>query len=495
MNKITLRRLLPIVLALVAWVCLISLSSCGKSDCLHLRTKDATYQPTCSQQGYTITVCRDCDYSYKSNFVEPNGHQFETEPLSPTCTEQGATVYRCTSCDYSYTTDYIEPLGHQMSTSVVAPTCENSGHTVYTCDRECGYTYTADFVEPNGHSLTEKQFPATCTEGSYTLYECQNCDLEYRSATSSPLGHDLISAQSLATCTEGGYTLYRCMVCDFKYRTATSEPRGHLFTDTVIRPSFARTGYTLHTCSDCQYSYKDNYVWYSDVFTGSAGDGKGILADGIDLSHWNTDIDWSALAGTGIDYVILRAASSRQMPDAMFEDHYTNARKMGLDVGCYFYTYAMSVEELEAEIVQLLKILDGKIFEYPIYFDMEDPSQVGLETEVLMEMALVFCQTLTDNGYFPAIYTNNAWLLKQWNQEQLTTYYDIWYARYPLDNFEPSFSFGKWDCETEYDNYGMWQYTERGTIAGVPGNVDLNFCYKDYPTIIKKYGYNGYPVD
>ncbi len=457
MKKIPFPRavLTALMLILLLFACL--LTACGELECLHLRTDKTTYHPDCSQQGYVLHKCRDCGYSYKSDFVEPYGHSISTETVVPTCDTPGYTDYRCLTCDYHYTSDYIVPLGHKLVKETVAPGCESGGYTTYTCEHECGYTYVSDFVAPQGHTLTAAQFIATCTEGGYTRYVCSQCDLDYRSAVSAP--------------------------------------RGHSFTDTVVRPSFSRTGYTTHTCF-CGYSYTDSYVWYSDVFSGSYGDGKGILADGIDISHWNTNVNWTELAATGIDYVILRAASSRQMPDYMFESHYANARAVGLDIGCYFYTYATTVEELEQEIQQLLKVLDGKTFEYPIYFDLEDPSQEGMDTDTLMEMALVFCQTLTDNGYFPAIYTNRDWLVKRWNQEKLTIYYDIWYARYPEDYEIPPVGFsnryGTWDKDIQYDDYGMWQYTQQGSINGISELVDLNFCYKDYPTIIKKYGYNGY---
>ncbi len=431
-------------------------SACDPEECRHFRTTDTLHEPDCSRQGYVLHVCRDCGYTYKSDFTEPYGHTITTSTVAPTCTAQGYTTFSC-HCGYTYTADYIEPLGHDLGAVVTLPTCTESGYTTYTCQRECGFTFISDATAPNGHELASVYYAATCTTGSYTRYMCANCDMDYRSAVSEPLGHT--------------------------------------FTDTVVRPSIARTGHTKHTCH-CGYSYTDSYVWYSDIFTGAYVDGGKVLATGVDISFWNENIDWNALAATGLDYVIIRGGSVYQTPDRMFEEHYKNARAVGLDVGCYFYTYATSVEEVLKETEAFLKILDGKTFEYPIYFDIEDNSLKNIPQETLMEMCLAFCQTMSDHGYFPAIYTYHNWLINILHTEELTTLYDLWYARYPLDDQGTThFEYGKWSSATNYNMYGMWQYTKYGRIAGISGDVDLNFCYKDYPSIMKKYGYNGFTAE
>lgn len=455
-NRFTRRSAAVFLLLLALLVLPLWLSSCDPEKCLHLRTDESTFDPTCSEEGYILHVCRDCGYSYQSNFVEPKGHVIVTETHQPTCTEQGYTEYACTreTCDYAYVSDFVKPLEHALVATTTAPTCTEGGYTQYVCDREaCDYAFTSDPVPPNGHLLASVDVAATCTEGGYSLFACAYCDLQYQSAVSAPLGHT--------------------------------------FTDETVRPSISRTGYTRHTCH-CGYSYVDSYVWYSDIFTGAYVENGTVLATGIDLSYWNETVDWRALAATGIDYVIIRGGSIRQMPDRMFEDHYANARAVGLDVGCYFYTYATTVAEVLEEAEAFLKVIEGKTFEYPIYFDIEDRSLESLDRETLMAMCLAFCQTMTDHGYFPALYANNRWLVNLLHTEQVLTLYDLWYARYPLDDGSTRFTYGTWNCATEYNMYGMWQYTEYGRIDGIDSNVDLNFCYKDYPAIMKKFGYNGY---
>lgn len=432
-------------------------SACDDGECTHQNTKNITYEPDCSRQGFVLRECRDCGYSYKSDFVEPYGHTLSFEVTPPTCTEQGYTTYLCSMCGYTYDTDFIAPFGHELTATVTAPTCSESGYTVYTCASDCGFTFVADAVAPTGHTLNETKIAATCTEGGYSEYKCEHCDFSYTSAVSSPLGHE--------------------------------------FTDLTVRPSIARTGYTTHQCH-CGYSYTDQYVWYSDIFTGAAAESDEVLAIGLDISYHDKNIDWEKLKATGIDYVILRAAYGVDHPDTKFEEYYAAAKAVGLDVGCYFYTYATKVSTVEREANYLLELLEGKTFEYPIYFDLEDPSQTSLDEETLMEMTLAFCEIMAENGYFPAVYTNHNWLVNYWKTEQLLTLYDVWYARYPKDDGVKTFTYENWTYTPSYaGEYGMWQFTEYGRIDGIEGDVDLNMCYKDYPSHIKKYGYNGFVAE
>lgn len=464
--KFTFRhRIATLFLLFVLSVFTVLLCACQiepDGECMHIQIEDTPFDPTCSLQGYILHRCRDCGHTYKSDFVEPLGHTISSVLTAPTCTDQGYTVYTCSACDYTYTTDYVVPLGHDLKSTVSAPTCENSGFTEYTCARKCGFSYQSDWIAPEGHTLVNAHFAATCTTGGYTRYMCTKCDMEYRSATSKPLGHT--------------------------------------FTNKVVYPSVSRTGYTEHTCA-CGYSYVDSYVWYSNIFSGAKGDGKKILARGLDLSYWNTDVNWETLRATGIDYIILRAAyypknSNTAVIDPKFEEYYAAARDQGFDIGCYLYSMATTAQEAKEEAEILLDIIDGKTFEYPVYFDLEDPTLEWIKTDTLMELCLAFCHTLSDNGYFPAVYTNNRWLVNFWDREQLTTCYDIWYARYPLDDDETRFTFEKWNTVPDYaGQYGMWQFTEYGRINGVQGDVDLNMCYKDYPSLIKKYGYNGFAAE
>ena len=103
-------------------------SACDPEECRHFRTTDTLHEPDCSRQGYVLHVCRDCGYTYKSDFTEPYGHTITTSTVAPTCTAQGYTTFSC-HCGYTYTADYIEPLGHDLGAVVTLPTCTESGYT------------------------------------------------------------------------------------------------------------------------------------------------------------------------------------------------------------------------------------------------------------------------------------------------------------------------------------------------------------------------------
>lgn len=425
---------------------LLFLASCDIDECKHLKTTEKITAPTCTGEGYTTRTCRTCGYKYNFNYIAPLGHTIKTSTVAPDCTEEGYTSYKCEDCDYEFNSDFVEPTGHKFTSSITESTCTEGGYTTYTC--ACGYYYKTKFTVPNGHHLT----------GSITK----------------------------PTCTAEGYTTYSC-ICGYSFKADVKEPTGHDFKKAITRPTIATTGATTYTCRVCDFKYSTDYVWYSEIFSGAEGDGEGVLAYGIDISYYNKDVDFEALKADGIDFVIIRAGSIYQNPDNMFESHYKKAKAAGLDVGAYFYTYADSVNDIKNEVEILLDILDGKQFEYPIYFDMEEEFHKDLPVSLKMDMCRTFCELLIENGYFPGIYSGLNFLKDNYFEEETLTYYDIWVARYPYVDY--NYDYTVYDYS---DTYGMWQYTDRGSIDGIKGNVDLNVAYKDYPAIIKKYGYNGY---
>ena len=446
-----MKKLFTFVLLLLA---LLVLASCEDGECEHINTTEITVSPNCTNEGYTTRTCDDCAYEYNFNYKEPSGHSIIKTETKPTCTAQGFVTYACSVCTYSYDADFVAPTGHVYTSSITDSTCTEGGYTTYTCS--CGYSYKTKFTVPNGHHLTATVIAPTCTKEGYTTYSCE---------------------------------------CGYSYTSNMTEPTGHTFRYTVVRPSIGVSGYTSYTCKICRFSYDTDYVWYSNIFSGAEGDGEGILAYGVDISYWNEDVDFKKLKKAGIDFVIIRAGSIKQQPDRMFESHYKNAKAAGLDVGCYFYSYAETVSEVEEEVEILLELIDGKTFEYPIYFDMEENFQTHLSTERRMEMCHTFCSLLIDSGYFPGVYSNLKWLTNYFDAEELCAYFDVWYARYPLDssNATKPIYFEDWDYELpEAPSYGIWQFTQSGRIDGIEGNVDINIAYKDYPALIKKYGFNGY---
>ncbi len=191
------------------------------------------------------------------------------------------------------------------------------------------------------------------------------------------------------------------------------------------------------------------------------------VARGIDVSRWQEDIDWSAVAADGIDFAILRAGFSGET-DTYFEKNYAGANAAGVDVGVYFYCYADSVEEAERDAEYLIALLDGRPLSYPVFYDVEEEEGfLAMSREERTEMVDAFCKKIAEAGYIPGIYTGRYWLSDYLDSDYLRQNYDIWLAG--IMDEPPS------ECSAE-----MWQYSHTGNVNGIKGEVDLNAAYKRY---------------
>lgn len=202
-----------------------------------------------------------------------------------------------------------------------------------------------------------------------------------------------------------------------------------------------------------------------------------VFQQGADLSKFNRNVNMKLAKQNGMDFVILKAGSGYSGEDPKFQQNYRNAKAAGLNVGAYWYSYAVNVEEAKEEAVRYLKILGKKQFEYPVYLDFEDPSQRRIPTKTKTDMAIAFMSILEKNGYYTGLYSSGYWINNQFEKERLKDY-DIWIAHWHVTS--PN-------CFTP--DYGMWQFTNKSKIKGVPdtgeGGVDMNYSYKNYPKIIK----------
>lgn len=201
----------------------------------------------------------------------------------------------------------------------------------------------------------------------------------------------------------------------------------------------------------------------------------------IDVSYYQT-IDYSKVKD--VQGVILRCGrtgwGSFQMDkDTAFEKHYEGFKKTGMPMGAYYYSCANTIERAKQEANFVLTLIKGKQFDYPIYFDVENNERQGsLSKQALTNIAKAFCEVIENAGYYVGIYASKSWLETKLDMNQLKNY-DVWVAQYNK-------------TLTYQGSYGMWQYTSTGKVDGINGNVDCNYCYKDYPEIIKKAGLNGY---
>lgn len=245
---------------------------------------------------------------------------------------------------------------------------------------------------------------------------------------------------------------------------------------------------------------------------GSAAGTAGIKAYGADLSFWNvggnypdyTMVDFAKMKADGCEFVILRAGGETvngvNYMDTAFPTLYANARAAGLDIGAYFYamatTYAGAYDDARF-CIELFEQYDMQ-FEYPIYYDIEDPGDEttgrpghkALTEAEMTTLALGWAQTMETSDYFPGVYSDKEIVDKL--TADYTDYYDVWYAyvnyenQFGPDEFVPE--------EQDWSHYcGMWQYSWLGYYDGVQTDLDVNVAYKDYPTIMTMGGYNNVP--
>jgi len=205
---------------------------------------------------------------------------------------------------------------------------------------------------------------------------------------------------------------------------------------------------------------------------------------GIDVSVFQGDIDWGKVSKTDKEFAILRIGYNDRQ-DAQFLNNYQKAKAAGIPVGAYMYSYAVTEEAAIEEANIVLERIQGMQFEYPIYLDIEDKKllkeEYNLTKEQRTKNALAFVRTMQENGYYVGVYANLDWFTNYLDLEAIQAECETWIAHYTN--------------KTSYENtnFGMWQYTDKGVVDGITTNtVDLNICYKDYPSIIKKGGLNGY---
>lgn len=209
---------------------------------------------------------------------------------------------------------------------------------------------------------------------------------------------------------------------------------------------------------------------------------------GIDVSKWQGDFDFNNAKKQGVKFAIIRAGYTGSIDgivktiDPKFEQYYKECKKIGIPVGAYWYSRATSKAKGEAEAQWLYEhCLKGKQFEYPIYIDVEDTVYQKRTSKRNVTSAIKgFCDWLEKKGYYVGIYASDIYGFKDMMNINDLKSYDKWVARYGIK-------------PTYVKEYGMWQFSEEnGKIKGASDSLDLDYCYKDYPTIIKKKGLNGF---
>ncbi len=196
---------------------------------------------------------------------------------------------------------------------------------------------------------------------------------------------------------------------------------------------------------------------------------------GIDVSQYQGDIDWEKVAADGVKFVFIRAGyrgygTGKLVQDSCFEQNIEGALKNGIEVGIYFVTQAISIEEALEEADYVLDMIRPYKVSWPIVLDIEDASgkarTADLTASERTEYTLAFCSRILEAGFTPMLYCNIRWFVEELDLTRLTQI-DKWFAQYFNRPFFP------------YE-FGVWQYSSTGRIEGINGDVDLNIAFKDY---------------
>ncbi|MBQ1452523.1 MAG: glycoside hydrolase family 25 protein [Ruminococcus sp.] len=213
---------------------------------------------------------------------------------------------------------------------------------------------------------------------------------------------------------------------------------------------------------------------------------------GVDVSSCNGDISIEAIKKAGYDFVMIRCgygSDYASQDDTQFENNVRKCEKAGVPWGAYLYSYALGTEDAKSEARHVIRLLKGKRPTLPVAIDIEDADGYherhgGWNFKTINAVTKTFIEEIRKAGYYPMLYTGFEELDNLISPEVANSV-DIWFAQW-------------WKtCDYKGKNLGMWQYggetnyLDSPTIPGV-GVIDQDKCYKDYPTIIKNGGYNGW---
>ena len=207
-----------------------------------------------------------------------------------------------------------------------------------------------------------------------------------------------------------------------------------------------------------------------------------FCSTGIDVSSFQGDIDWNAVAADGIDFAIIRVGlRGYGAKGSLHEDDHAiknirGASKAGLMVGVYFYSQAITVNEAIEEASLVLKIIEKQPVTGPVVFDWENEPDKNMRTDnldskTLTDCAVAFCEIIKNAGYTPAVYFNLTDAYVRYNLNEIKDYV-FWFAQH--EGTFPAF----------YYKYNIWQYSDSGKVNGIDGNVDLNIMFHSGKTLL-----------
>ena len=201
---------------------------------------------------------------------------------------------------------------------------------------------------------------------------------------------------------------------------------------------------------------------------------------GIDISRAQNSIDWETLAkNDDLEFVIIRAAQGTA-EDSRFAENVRAAMRLKIPFGMYFASSATTAEEAIAEANFAAEYAKQYQPIYGIWYDMELPKQQTLGKQKITQLLRVWCDRVKEVGVPYGIYSNRDWLNNRIDLQQLADA-NLWYAAYPSVKQKILTDAPKENrSKLSYPQAAIWQWTSKGRIDGIIGNVDMNVCYKDF---------------
>lgn len=184
---------------------------------------------------------------------------------------------------------------------------------------------------------------------------------------------------------------------------------------------------------------------------------------GIDVSTWNGKIDWNAVKRSGVKFALLRlgyGSNITSQDDNTFEYNYTHATAAGIPIGAYIYSYAANAAMAKSEAQHCIRVLKGKKLQLPVYIDFEEDSLAG----VAYTVAQTWIAEMKKAGYTPGIYTTSHWFRNYVGEHNVSKWIAYW------GNDDGTL------CSRPAGS-DIHQYTSKGRINGINGDVDLNYMY------------------
>lgn len=189
---------------------------------------------------------------------------------------------------------------------------------------------------------------------------------------------------------------------------------------------------------------------------------------GIDVSAYQGEIDWTQVSGTGIQFAIIRAGVGRLF-DVRYLDNIQQAYDNGIQIGLYWFSYAINASEAREEAERILEASSVRPLAYPLAFDFEESSVqyavahgIQVTREFVTEITHAFCSTIADAGYKPMVYSNSDFLRQYLDLDALDSNCRLWLA--------------EWGTSYPSRQADIWQYSQNGRIDGIRTTVDLDFA-------------------